>query len=116
MVEKLKEKKKISTSVSEKRGTKVFKTSSTIITKCDCKSEFQDKIYGKGMRIKNSHFGHTDKDGIWHNVVIKVPQICWNCKNLDDGEYGEYGDCLCPPSCNLNTWMPTRTNQCAEKR
>ena len=55
MVEKLKETKKVTTSVLEKHGAKAFKTNSTIIAKCDCKNEFQDKKYGKGMRAKNSH-------------------------------------------------------------
>jgi len=33
---------------------KVAKTTSTGIKSCKCKSDFQDKIYGKGMRAKNS--------------------------------------------------------------
>lgn len=53
MPEKLRETKKV-TLPSVKRGAKAVKTYSTIIAKCDCKSEFQDKKYGKGMRVKNS--------------------------------------------------------------
>lgn len=56
MVEKLKELKK-TTPVTEKRSAKVQKMNSSIIAKCDCKSEFQDRKYGKGMRIKNSYTG-----------------------------------------------------------
>jgi len=77
------------------------------------------EINQHGVKIhvfETSHFGHTDKGGNWHNARIKVPEICWDCKNLDDGEYGEYGDCLCPPSCNLNIWMPTKVNKCTKKR
>ena len=53
MVEKLKE--KVTTSVVEKRAKQEAKKNSTVIQKCICTSEFQDKMYGKGMRVKNSH-------------------------------------------------------------
>ncbi len=33
---------------------KVVKITSTGVKPCTCKSDFQDKIYGKGMRAKNS--------------------------------------------------------------
>lgn len=76
------------------------------------------QINEHGIKVhtyETSHWGHTDKDGIWHNAVVKVPQVCWNCRNLDDGEHEEYGDCLCPSSCTLNIWMPIRTNRCKKK-
>ena len=52
MVEKLK--KTSTATTTETRGKAEPKKNTTIITKCDCVNEYQDKIYGKGMRIKNS--------------------------------------------------------------
>jgi len=33
---------------------KEIKITSTTVKTCDCKSDFQDAMYGKGMRVKNS--------------------------------------------------------------
>ena len=41
-------------STTEKRGKAEVKKNTTIIAKCDCINEYQDKLYGKGMRAKNS--------------------------------------------------------------
>ena len=68
-----------------------------------------------GIKIKvyeTCHYGHTDNDGRWHNAVIQVPECCWACKHLDDGEYGEYGDLWVPPSCSIGVWMPTKKGKC----
>jgi len=53
MVEKLKKKVEpvAATTPKVKAAPKV---TTTIIAKCDCVNEYQDKIYGKGMRAKNS--------------------------------------------------------------
>ena len=37
----------------------------TIIKKCTCKHEFQDKVYGKGMRVHNK----SDKDPVCYCTV-----------------------------------------------
>lgn len=52
MVEKLKT--AVATPVVEKRAKQETKKNSTVVQKCTCISEFQDKTYGKGMRVKNS--------------------------------------------------------------
>lgn len=39
---------------TEKRGKAEAKKNTTIIAKCTCKSEYQDKLYGKYLRLKNS--------------------------------------------------------------
>lgn len=57
MSEKLKPKKvvaPVAAPKTEKIGKSATKKNITIIAKCDCISEFQDKTYGKGNRIKNS--------------------------------------------------------------
>jgi len=53
MSQKLKEPKKevVATPPKAKATPKV---TSTIIAKCNCVNEYQDKMYGKGMRAKNS--------------------------------------------------------------
>lgn len=52
MVEKLKKKEE---TVTKSTKTKALpKKTTTIIAKCDCINEYQDKMYGKGMRAKNS--------------------------------------------------------------
>ncbi len=48
--EKLKEKTVITTTKTKAAP----KVTTTIIAKCDCVNEYQDKTYGKGMRAKNS--------------------------------------------------------------
>jgi predicted SprT family Zn-dependent metalloprotease len=53
MVEKLK-KKVEPVAVSTPKVKAVPKKTTTIIAKCDCVNEYQDKTYGKGMRAKNS--------------------------------------------------------------
>ncbi len=40
--------------VSEKPAKIHTKNNTSTIAKCDCKNEYQDKLYGKGMRLKNS--------------------------------------------------------------
>ena len=52
MTEKIK--KPIPIPSTEKRGKVIPKKTITIVAKCDCVNEYQDKIYGKGMRAKNS--------------------------------------------------------------
>jgi len=54
MVQKLKEPKKTTTSVTERKAKAIPKKTTTIVAKCSCVNEYQDKIYGQGMRIKNS--------------------------------------------------------------
>lgn len=53
MPEKLKE-SKVKIPMSEKHSGKATKQNLTIIAKCNCVNEFQDKMYGRGMRVKNS--------------------------------------------------------------
>jgi hypothetical protein len=53
MSEKLK--KKTEPVVKTPTKTKLVpKSTTTIIEKCTCVNEYQDKVYGKGMRAKNS--------------------------------------------------------------
>jgi hypothetical protein len=40
--------------VVEKRGKTEAKRNTTVVQKCTCVSDFQDKVYGVGMRVKNS--------------------------------------------------------------
>ena len=39
----------------------------SIIKRCDCKHEYQDKCYGKQMRIHNK--ANKDRDGGWRCTV-----------------------------------------------
>jgi hypothetical protein len=39
---------------TEKKGKAIAKQNTTVVQKCTCVSDFQDKMYGVGMRIKNS--------------------------------------------------------------
>ena len=52
MAEKLKT--PVTASITEKKGKTEAKKNSTVIRKCICISEFQDKMYGKNMRVMNS--------------------------------------------------------------
>ncbi len=54
MTEKAKTSTAATTPATEKRGKSDTKKNSTVIQKCTCVSEFQDNMYGKGMRVKNS--------------------------------------------------------------
>lgn len=77
-----------------------------------------ERINKHGIKVRvyeTSHFGHTDKDGHWHNYVVEVPECCRSCKNLDDGEYDEYGGCWTPPSCSEGVWMPTKKGHCRKQ-
>ena len=38
---------------------KIVVSTSTVIKQCDCKNIYQDKTYGKGMRVKNSMIGKS---------------------------------------------------------
>jgi|WetSurSiteA1Bulk_404760.scaffolds.fasta_scaffold00108_8 hypothetical protein len=40
-------------------GTKV-RVTKTILKPCNCRNDYQDRTYGKGMRVKNTS-GKTDK-------------------------------------------------------
>ena len=70
----------------------------------------------KVREYRTSHWGHWDKENKWHNATFHISECCWNCRNLDSGETGDYGDILSPPSCNLNVWSPTRSNKCGKKK
>lgn len=39
-----------------------------MIIKCDCKHEYQDKVYGPQMRV---HTKRTDKNGGWTCTVCR---------------------------------------------
>jgi len=39
-----------------KNKVKIEKTGGTVIVSCTCKSEYQDRIYGKGKRLANTSF------------------------------------------------------------
>ncbi len=54
MVEKLKKKVEPVVATTERKAKSVPKVTTTIIAKCSCVNEYQDKLYGKGMRAKNS--------------------------------------------------------------
>ncbi|MDO8726322.1 MAG: hypothetical protein Q7J35_09680 [Candidatus Methanoperedens sp.] len=62
MVEPKKSKNEIKTAkkvttpivVTSKPAKVESKKNLTTITKCDCVNEYQDKLYGKGLRLKNS--------------------------------------------------------------
>lgn len=65
-------------------------------------------------RFSSGHYGHNDPEtGRWHDYnPIWVPDCCMDCKNLDRGEYGDYGDCLGGPICERFTWFPTAKGTC----
>lgn len=50
----MKTEKKTETEVVVTHEKKVAKVIITGVKSCTCKSDFQDKMYGKGMRAKNS--------------------------------------------------------------
>jgi len=54
MPQKLKEPKKTETVAAPAKAKAIPKKTTTIVAKCSCVNEYQDKIYGKGMRAKNS--------------------------------------------------------------
>lgn len=80
--------------------------------------KIMEQINKHGIKVhtyETSHWGHTDKEGQWHNAVVQVPECCFSCKYFDDGERGEYGDILTPPYCTINIWFPIRKGQCKKK-
>jgi len=46
----------------------------TVVLQCTCKHDFQDQIYGKGMRLHNVSQGGTGKDKVAYCTVCSPKQ------------------------------------------